>query len=208
VTLFAADRAFAAERHAASRISVGHEIGLLIPSPTSIDGELQTREDGDFYIGITTGYSHALGDPRYGIVLLNRFATADSAWSRQRGENRYRIDLAIGPELRLPIRERRPFSEWYFNLPIGPSLSSNRPGPGRAVREDYSAGYGFNVGLNGGVGVAGAQNGGTIGGGYLLHVQWLEHTARLSANPDSARRQRMRTLDHVIMMTFGYAFWL
>lgn len=201
----------AAPAHAAdardSRLFVGLGLGTG-PTSLRIDGRATSEGGWTANFGAELGVSQTLFDPEWGVIAVARASSWDTAWSSDRGESRWRVDLALGPELRLERPQRRGRIVWRFSAPLGITWAWIRPGDGRAVQDRYGGGHGVHAGITAGVDFSGPRHGGYVEIDYRVHWTGIEHTATLVAAPDTSVRQQYRFVDHAILFAAGYVFRL
>ena len=159
-------------------------------------------------IGASFACSVSLGRPTLGLLGLVHAAAVNRGYDRERSDLDTRADVALGPELRLQLRGRRPYDSVHVSLPIGYTATFSEAELGRAVRQRYENGYGINVGLIAGYILSGPAQG--VQFDVVHHLYWLamDHTEQLVGTPAPALRQRYRILQYMIGVSVSYAFWL
>ncbi len=183
-----------------SRLFLGADVGFLVPGPVSIDGKRVAGEGGNLYFGLQTGYSHALSH-RIGVLGLTRIGGWKTALAEARDEQRYRVDLALGPEL----RGENANDGWHVSAPLGVTIAQSQAGTtGRAVRDSYGPGRGVNFGLTGGFHLPGPRS---RGGAYfdlswITHITWIDHTAKLTSS-GAAIAESYAYVDHMLVLSVG-----
>ena len=181
-----------------SRLFAGFEIGYIGQPILWIDGKRATEGRGILNAGFHAGYSHSLG--RYfGVLGLTRFGTWRSEWAEARGEERYRVDLALGPELRIG-------DGWHVSAPMGVTIAQSQAGTGRAVREWYGPGRGLNFGLAAGYAFPG-RHAAYFDLAWLLHVTWIDHSAVLTSS-GALSKESYKYVDQLLLLVVGYQYRL
>ena len=79
-----------------------------------IDGTEAAEEHGGSGFGVAGGYGHTVAVPWFRLFGVVRFHEWDSDWSNRAGEERWRLDLAVGPQVYLPINRIPRWLNGYF----------------------------------------------------------------------------------------------
>lgn len=188
----------ATSRH--SRLFAGTDFGFILPGAAWGDGKRVAGEGGNLTFGYHAGYSHALSQ-RFGVLGLTRFGIWRTALAEARDEERFRIDLALGPELRVGDRT----GGWRLSAPLGVTIAQSQAGTtGRAVRDSYGPGRGLNFGLVGGFDISPPRSSGGlyVDFSWITHVTWIDRTARLTSS-DSVIHESYSYVDHLMLCTVG-----
>ncbi len=185
-----------------SKVFGGVDFGLFAPSSLTINGKRAANEAGNPYAGFHVGYSHALSQ-RFGVLGLTRFGTWNTEWADTRDEQRYRIDMALGPE----IHGGDKTGGWHLSAPIGATLAQSQGRMGRAVQDSYGPGRGMNFGLVAGLDVGGFPAGAYFDVSWIAHITWIDHAARF-AGSDVVVHDSYRYVDSVFLLTVGYLYRL
>jgi len=193
---------------AETRLFIGEDLGTNYGGPVWIDGRRVANEDGDFYFGLNAGIGHLIGRGPVGITTAAFFGTGMTSWSELRGESRTIFGLSVAPELRLDIEPGRPRRGIRLSIPVGPSFLKLSPGPERSIATTYSTGYGVHFGLAAGYDLAGPHHGAFADLSWVAHVIWVDSDIRLVSAPHTQIDQRLKFLNHVVMVTIGYLYWL
>lgn len=184
--------------HRPSKLFAGFEIGFMRPPTLWIDGKRATEGEAKLNGGFHAGYSHSLG--RYFALLgLTRFGTWNTPLAGARGEGRYRVDLALGPELRIG-------DGWHVSAPMGVTIAQSGAGTGRAVRDWYGPGRGLNFGLAGGFAFPGLHSA-YFDLAWRMHVTWIDHFARLLSS-GAVAKESYEYVDHQLLLVVGYLYRL
>lgn len=182
-------------------------MGTLHNASLSIDGRELNDEDSNFYFGFDAGYSQGL-TRALGLVVLGRLGLAPTSWSEDRGETRYFVDLAVGPEFRFARRPSRPWHQAHLTIPVGITMLHASPGPSRQVSVSDATGFGPSFGVDLGYDLGGLHHGVTFGVSYLLHLTWMNRTSSLVSDPDVRIEEHERRLDHILMLNIGWFYRL
>jgi hypothetical protein len=188
-------------RNHTSRIFIGADLGFITQS-SAVDATPLAIETG-YYAGVHTGYGHHVFR-NFGVIGLMRYGHWETVWSNGRGEERNRLDAALGLELRFGDRR----AGWHIATLFGPTLTQIRGGDlGRLIQESYGPGRGANFALSGGYHV-----GGTYSSAYI-DIAWLMHSTRIDQKTRQTTTgaiidESLGYADHVIMFTGGCAFAL
>jgi len=188
-----------------SRLYVGAALsGIGAESSLSADGGPSQDEGGGANIAFNAAYLQGLL-PHFGVGIYAGAASADSIWSRDRGEGRGRAQLALGPMFVGSVPGT--FNvDWRIGLPIGYTLMWIRPGRGRAVEETYSNAHGLNGSLVLGVDILGKHHGGFVDLTYALQLSWLTHSATLRSDESVRSEQSYRYFDRGLALGAGYVY--
>jgi hypothetical protein len=200
-------RTTAAQEKPSARLFVVQEMGTLHNTSLSIDGREQEAEGANFYFGFHAGYSHGFSDAA-ALVVQARLGLGPTGWSEDRGENRYFVDLVVGPEFRFARRPSRPWHQAHLSFPVGITMLRAEPGPSRQVRNSDATGFGPSLAVDLGYDLAGLHHGVTLGASYLLHLTWMNRTSTLVSEPDARIEERERRIDHLLMLNIGWLYRL
>jgi hypothetical protein len=186
-----------------SRIFVGQELGFMIPRALWIDGKSAAREAGSgLYYGFHVGYSHALSQ-RFGVLGLTRLGTWSTPSAEARGEERFRVDVAVGPE----IHDPREAWGWHVSAPLGVTVAQSKAGTGRAIQESYGSGHGLNFGLVVGGELTGRHSGVYFEAAWITHFTWIDHSVRDNRS-GAVVRESFEYVDHLMLFNVGYLYRL
>lgn len=191
------------------RLSAGLSlIGTWSGGYRSSPGEKVTEGAGSAEVGALVGGS--LGLFRYlGVTAHGRFQNWPSGWQSHRGETRRILELALGPELRLPFRNERWSGAFALAPTFGGTFAWITPGPARAVNEEYSGGRGYNLGAMLGFHFVGLRSrfGGFTNVGLTRHSVTFDYTASLVESP-TMRIEERRQFEQIFILWTAGAVWL
>ena len=130
-----------------------------------------------------------------GCSVSCAFTSGILRWSNRAGEERWRLDLAVGPQVYFPINRIPRWLNGYFFAALsgGGSVAWLSPGPHVAFTDDYDTGYGLNFG--GSIGIVGRpkwfqQLAGYLEASYLFHAVNVTHRAQMA--------------DHSVVETYAF----
>jgi hypothetical protein len=186
---------------------IGSESGIVNSTGLLVDGKKAEPEDGNFAFAFRAGSAIRLSDD-WSVLALARVATWQTDWSNHRGEDRWRFDLAIGPEIQIEQSPRRPHQTWHVALPIGGTLAQSTPGPSRGLEQSYGLGYGLNAGLIVSYVLSGLHHGAHFDVSLTSHLTWIGQESWRKGEPDVRDEQQLRYVDHTLAFSIGYVFRL
>lgn len=169
-----------------------------------IDDGPSEDEGGTANLALNAAYLQGIL-PYFGVGLFAGVGSANTAWSADRGENRTRVPLALGPVFIGPV-PGGPGVEWRIGLPVGYTLAWFKPAKGRAVEESYSSARGINASLVLGADIIGKHHGGFIDLAYTFHLTWLTHTATLRSDESVRVQQSYRYFERALALGAGYVY--
>lgn len=173
------------------RLFVGTESGFLYSRSLVVDGQAVEPEGDEFAFNLKAGSGIRLSDD-WGVLALARLGTWQTDWATHRGEDRWRYDLAAGPELVVEQTARRPHQTWHIALPLGGTVAKSTPGPSRTLEHSYSLGYGLSAGLIISYVLSGLHHGAHFDGSFTTHVTWIGHESWKKDDPGIRDEQGRR----------------
>jgi hypothetical protein len=188
-----------------SRLYQGVAISGSGAASLNIDDRRQHAEGGSVNVAFNVAYLQGVL-PHFGLGLFAGIGSGSTTWSADRGENRTRAQLALGPVFVGTYRARRPNIEWRIGIPLGYTQAWFSPGKSRAVEETFSTGRGMNLSLVAGIDILGKHHGGFVDLGYALHLTWLTHSATLKSDNSVRTKQSYRYVEQGLALGCGYVY--
>jgi hypothetical protein len=176
-----------------------------IASDLSIDGQRASTLGPALAFSGEAGYTRSLARTAGAIGILG-LGTWPDQWSNLAGEERYRVDLAVGGALRfLHGRGAKP-ARFFGSVTVGPTVSWIDAPVHIGIAEDFSLGWGLNAGLRAGLDLplAGAH-GLFFSAGAVTHATWLSRRTHVLRSPTVAV-ERYRVLDVQCLVSSGYVW--
>jgi hypothetical protein len=176
-----------------------------ITSGLSIDGQRASTLGPALAFSGEAGYTRSLVRTAGAIGILG-LGTWPDQWSNLAGEERYRVDLAVGGALRFLHGRGAKQARFFGSVTVGPTISWIDAPVHVGIAEDFSLGWGLNAGLRAGLDlpVAGAH-GMFFSAGAVTHAAWLSRRTRVLRSPTVAV-ERYRVLDVQCLVSSGYVW--
>jgi hypothetical protein len=195
------------ERVARPRFQIGQSFGYIGSNTLHVEHRLHQEEGEGSSAPVAVSYSLGL-IPHLSAVGIARFGGEGSSWSQQRGERRLRGDLGLGPELWWRPRGRGLDVQIRLAFPFGPTFAWFRASERAVVNEEYSTGYGLNVGGILGLDSFWGDHGVCFEVGHARHLTWLTHRAALVSDPSRRTTEEYRYDQATWMVGVAYAYRL
>jgi hypothetical protein len=184
------------------RAGLGAGIGA---SDLRIDGKPASTLGHALALSGEAGYTRSLVGA-LGAVAITSLGTWPDGWADLAGEDRYRVDLAVGAALRLPYGRSAKPVRFFGSITVGPTISWIDAPVHVGIAEQFSPGLGLNGGVRAGVDlpVTGAH-GVFVSAGAVTHATWLTHRTYVLRSPTAAM-EKYRIFDVHGFVSTGYVW--
>jgi hypothetical protein len=144
--------------------------------------------------------------PFFGLTFGGRLELEATEWASDRGETRVRADLCVGPELVLRPSLRKIDIDFRFGLFAGPTFAWFDAGERLAVREDYSAGHGWNFGGGLGMDAFWGHHGAYAEVTHVRHLTWISRRSTLEADRTVRSTEHFHYVQATSGLGLGYVY--
>jgi hypothetical protein len=179
----------------------------IVASDLRIDGKRTSTLGPAFALSGEAAYTRAFVRT-VGAVGILSLGTWPDRWSSLAGEERHRVDLAVGGALRLLYGQGSKRARVFGSVTVGPTISWIDAPVHIGISESFSPGMGLNAGFRAGLDLpVTGVHGVFFSIGAVTHATWLSHRAQgLPPDAATAAVEKYRVFDAYCFASTGYVW--